>query len=115
MEFTCIMCPVGCQLKATNINGKIKIEGNSCPRGVIYGEKEATHPERMVTTIKKYKNGTISLKLSNPIAKELVSDCLKAIASCPEPKNINIGDTLIKNVLGTDIDVVVTNVNLIQF
>lgn len=112
MEFTCIMCPVGCQLKATKQNGKIKIEGNSCPRGVIYGEKEATHPERMVTTIKKYKSGTISLKLSNPIAKELVTDCLKAIACYPEPKSIKEGDALIKNVLNTNIDVVVTNVNL---
>ena len=112
MEFTCIMCPVGCKLIATKANGKIKIEGNSCPRGVIYGEKEATHPQRMVTTIKKYRAGTISLKLSNPIDKELVEECLKAIASCKEPKSINAGDTLIKNVLGTDVDVVVTNVNL---
>lgn len=111
MQFTCIMCPVGCQLTATKINGKIKIEGNSCPRGAIYGEKEATHPERMITTIKKYKDGTISLKLSNPIAKELVPKCLKEIANCAEPKNIKIGEPLITGVLGTKIDVVVTNIN----
>jgi len=111
MEFVCIMCPVGCNLKVEKTEDKIKVSGNSCPRGAIYGEKEATCPERMVTTIKKYKNGTISLKLSNPIAKQNVESCLKEIANCKEPKSINIGDVLIKNVLNSGCDVIVTNIN----
>ena len=112
MEFTCIMCPVGCTLKAVKENDRIKITGNACPRGAIYGEKEATHPERMITTIKKYKSGTISLKLSNPIAKELITNCLKEIANTQEPKEIKVGDVFIKNICNTNINVVVTNINL---
>ena len=113
MEITCIMCPVGCSLNVIkNKNGKITVSGNSCPRGAIYGEREVTSPERMVTTVKKYKNGTISLKLSKPISKNLIEDCLKQIASCLEPKNVKIGDILIKNVCDTDCNVIVTNVNL---
>ncbi|MBQ3047892.1 MAG: DUF1667 domain-containing protein [Clostridia bacterium] len=111
MEFVCIMCPMGCNLHVEKTANQIKVKGNSCPRGVIYGEKEATHPERMVTTIKKYKSGTISLKLSNPIAKEKVEDCLKEIAKCSQPKSIKIGDILIKNILNSGCDVVVTNIN----
>lgn len=112
MEFTCIMCPVGCSLKVEkDKNGKITVSGNNCPRGAIYGEKEATCPERMITTVKKYKKGTISLKLSKPISKNLIEDCLKQIAVIPEPKNIKAGDTLIKNICNTDCDVIVTNIN----
>ena len=98
MEFVCIMCPVGCNLKVEKVDNQIKVKGNSCPRGAIYGEKEATHPERMITTIKKYKSGTICLKLSTPIGKEKIEDCLREIAACKEPKTAKPGDILIKNV-----------------
>ena len=112
MEFTCIMCPKGCSLKVEkDKEGKVTVSGNSCPRGAIYGERELISPERMVTTVKKYKNGTISLKLSKPIAKELIEECLKQIAKCPEPKSIEIGDVLIKNICSSNCDVIVTNIN----
>ena len=113
MEFTCIMCPVGCSLTVTkNKDGKISVSGNSCPRGAIFGEKEATSPERMVTTVKRYKTGTISLRLNKPISKNLVENCLKEISNFIEPKEVKIGDVLINNVCGTDCNVIVTNINL---
>lgn len=112
MEITCIMCPVGCTLNVEKNNNEVKVTGNNCPRGEEYGKKEVTTPERMVTTVKKYKNGTISLKLSCPIKKELVDKCLKEINNQTEPKNIKVGDIFIKNVCKTKCDVVVTNINL---
>lgn len=111
MEFVCIMCPVGCNLKVEKVDNQIKVKGNSCPRGAIYGEKEATHPERMITTIKKYKSGTICLKLSTPIGKEKIEDCLREIAACKEPKTAKPGDILIKNILNSGCDVIITSVN----
>ena len=113
METTCIMCPVGCSLSVKkDKNGKISVSGNNCPRGVIYGEKELVSPERMVTTVKKYKNGTISLKLDKPISKNLIQKCLKEIANCKEPSNIKIGDELLHGVCSTNCNVIVTNINL---
>ena len=113
MELTCIMCPVGCTLNVTkDRTGKIVVSGNNCPRGAIYGEKEVTSPERMVTTVKRYKTGTISLKLNRPISKKLIQACLREIAKCKEPNDIKIGDELIHNVCNTDCSVIVTNVNL---
>lgn len=72
MKIVCIMCPVGCELDVTKSSGKITVKGNSCPRGVIYGEKEVSHPERMVTTVKQYKGKTIALKTSKPIPKKQI-------------------------------------------
>ena len=113
MEITCIMCPVGCSLNVQkDKSGKIVVSGNNCPRGAIYGEREVTNPERMVTTIKKYKSGTISLKLSKPISKNLIEKCLIEIEALKEPKKIEIGEILIHNVCKTDCDVIVTNINL---
>lgn len=113
MELTCIMCPVGCTLKVEkDKSGKIVVSGNNCPRGAIYGEKEVTSPERMITTIKKYKTGTISLKLDRPISKKLIEKCLKEIARCKEPENIKVGGELLHNVCNSGCNVVVTNINL---
>ena len=113
MEITCIMCPVGCSLNVEkDKDGKIVVSGNSCPRGAIYGEKEITSPERMVTTVKKFKNGTITLKLDKPISKNLVEKCLKEIALCKEPNNIKVGEILLHNVCSTNCNVIVTSVNL---
>lgn len=47
----CICCPLGCSLTVTLLEGKNSIvEGNTCPKGKSYGEKECINPTRMVTS-----------------------------------------------------------------
>ena len=51
-EFICINCPLGCALTVTMEQGQVlKVEGNTCPRGKSYGEKEVTNPTRIVTCL----------------------------------------------------------------
>lgn len=111
-ELTCIMCPVGCSLKVQTIKGVTKVTGNSCPRGAEYGAKEVTAPERILTTVKNYKDGTISLKSSRPVPKNKVDDCLKFIATQPECKTAKLGKAYIKNILGLKVDILITGINL---
>ena len=111
MEFTCIMCPVGCTLNVTKDGEEIIVKGNGCPRGEIYGKNEITLPKRMITTIKKYKGATISLKTSEAIDKTLINKVLQEINKIEEPKNIKVGDILIKNIFNTKVDIIVTNIN----
>ena len=113
MEMICIRCPNSCKLQVTKRNGKIHVSGNLCPRGVEYGEQEATHPLRTITTIKQIKNGTISLKTSVPVEKKVYFDVLEAIKNAPNKKAYRIGDVLIKNVCNTKSNIVVTGVNVI--
>ena len=47
----------------------ISVTGNSCPRGHEYGIKEVTNPERIVTSVIKYKSGTITIKTSNTVSE----------------------------------------------
>ncbi len=49
-ELTCIGCPLGCQLTVTMGNGEIKVEGNTCPRGV--------YKEKLTVGENRYLNGT---------------------------------------------------------
>lgn len=111
MKLTCIMCPVGCQLEVTKEKGKITVSGNSCPRGAIFGEKEVTHPERIVTSVKICKYGVLAVKTSNTVPKKLIKRILQEIKDVEINTKPQLGSIIIKNVMLTGADVVVTSIN----
>ena len=111
MEFTCIMCPVGCHLVVTKTKAGIEVSGNSCPRGEIFGKSEATSPTRMVTSVVAYKNKTVSVKTTNPIAKSKIKQALLEIKSAPPIKNAKLGQVVVKNVAKTGENVIITGIN----
>ena len=53
MEFTCIMCPVGCHLTVTKTKNGIVVSGNACPRGELFGKSEAQRHEYNKWLLKK--------------------------------------------------------------
>ena len=48
-QLICITCPKGCHLSVDEDNG-YAVTGNSCPRGISYGQNELLHPVRVVTS-----------------------------------------------------------------
>ena len=58
-EFTCICCPLGCQITVTKENGQFVVTGNNCPKGEKYVKDEMTNPTRMVTSMVNVNNGDI--------------------------------------------------------
>ena len=113
METVCIRCPIGCNLLVEEDKvGDIIVSGNRCPRGAQYGKQEFTCPKRTITTIYKRKNGkTMSVRTSVAVDKKLYFLTLKAIKLAKEPENPKPGDVLIKNVLNTGSDIIITSVN----
>lgn len=104
------MCPIGCQLEITKDENGVGVVGNLCPRGKQYGVDEATCPKRIVTSIVKCsKDLYCSVKTTCPVEKSKIEDVLHEIALIP-PRNYKFGEILIKNVVGTDADIVVTGV-----
>ena len=50
-EFTCIICPNGCEITAgVEDNQIISIEGALCPKGETYVNQELTDPRRNIAT-----------------------------------------------------------------
>lgn len=111
MKLTCIMCPVGCQLEVEKNNKKVTVTGNACPRGAIFGEKEVTHPERIVTTVKLTKYGVLSLKTDKSVPKKLIVRILQEIKQIEVKNKPKIGDAIINNIMLTGANVVVTSIN----
>ena len=109
-ELTCIVCPIGCQLSVTLENGVVtEVTGNTCPRGKQYAIDECTNPVRTITTTARTADGgVIPIKTAQPIPKELMFDCMQEINKATVTLPAHIGDVVIKNLLNTGVDVVVT-------
>jgi len=103
MKLICIKCPRGCELEVS----KDKVTGNFCPRGIDYAKEETTNPKRIVTSLVKIGNRVVPVKTDKEIPKKLIDDILLEISKI-SIKRAKIGDILIKNILNTGANIVVT-------
>jgi CxxC motif-containing protein len=109
-ELVCITCPIGCHLSVDVEGGVVKnVAGNQCKRGITYANEECLNPTRMLTTSIKTKNGAmLSVKTQRAIPKKLIRPAVGVIAKADISMPINVGDVVVKNILGTGVDIVAT-------
>ena len=113
-EMVCVSCPMGCAItvELDDNNEVISVTGNTCPRGDKYARQECTHPERMLTSTVKVEGGrlpVVPVKSASPIPKEMLFDAMKEVNKVTLKAPVTFGDIAVKNILGTGIDIVVTN------
>lgn len=110
-EFTCICCPLGCQITVTEENGQLIITGNNCPKGEKYVKDEMTNPTRMVTSMVQVDGGAIpvvSVKTKEAIPKEKIQDCIEALKGIKVNAPVKIGDVILEDVADTGISIIAT-------
>lgn len=113
-EMVCVSCPMGCVItvELDDNNEVISVTGNTCPRGDKYARQECTHPERMLTSTVKVEGGrlpVVPVKSASPIPKEMLFDAMKEVNKVTLKAPVTFGDVAVKDILGTGIDIVVTN------
>lgn len=113
-EMVCVSCPMGCAItvELDDNNEVISVTGNTCPRGDKYARQECTHPERMLTSTVKVEGGrlpAVPVKSASPIPKEMLFDAMKEVNKVTLKAPVTFGDVAVKDILGTGIDIVVTN------
>jgi CxxC motif-containing protein len=115
-EFICIVCPKGCALKVTaasepEVNSSA-VTGNQCKRGAAYAVNEWLNPVRMLTTTVRLTGSGQPLapvKSSSPLPKAMLFECMAAVNACTAKAPLGVGDIIIKNILGTGIDIISTS------
>ncbi len=108
-DIRCILCPTGCLVHVENIDGELIIEGHSCKRGEEYAREEFVAPKRILTTTMQVESGFLPLipvRSEKPIPKDKLEEILKEIAKVKTKAPIKMGDVLIQNVLGLDINII---------
>lgn len=107
-ELTCIICPRGCHLV---VDDELNVTGNTCPRGAVYAKNELTHPTRTLTSTVRIESSIESMlpvKSDNPLPKEKIFDAMELINKTTVKAPIKIGDIVIKNIFGLEVNIVAT-------
>lgn len=109
-DLICIGCPMGCQIQVELQDEKvIKVTGNTCKRGEIYGEKECTSPTRIITSSVEVEGGeikTVSVKTQNDIPKGKIFECVELLKGIKVKAPVKIGDIIVKNIANTGVNVI---------
>lgn len=110
-KFICVSCPLGCGLTVTlDDSGEVvKVEGNTCPRGESYARSEVKDPRRVFASTVRVKGGKLPVcpvRSKTPAPKGKLFVIAREVAGVVAEAPVKIGQVLIHNVCGTDVDIV---------
>ncbi|MCS7241810.1 DUF1667 domain-containing protein [Candidatus Caldatribacterium sp.] len=109
-EVLCIVCPLGCRIRVEPKDNEFSFRGG-CARGRSYAAQEVTHPCRIVTTTVRIRCGEIPrlpVRTSHPFPKGRIFALMEFLRSLEVEAPVRRGEVLVRNLLGTGIDLVAT-------
>ncbi|MBP5279998.1 MAG: DUF1667 domain-containing protein [Erysipelotrichaceae bacterium] len=109
MNLICINCPKGCHMIVEEVDGEVKVSGNSCPRGVIYATNELKNPLRTLTTtvaVESKDHHRLPVISSSPLPKGKLLDVMKQLKGVEVKAPVHMGDVIVKDVLGLNADII---------
>ena len=109
-EITCIMCPLGCNMKV-QFEGKkvINVRGNKCKKGITHAEHELFSPSRVLTTtIRTDNTGTplLPVRSNREIPRERLMECMRFLSERAVSGPVMLGQAVVENILGLGVDMV---------
>ena len=110
-ELTCVLCPNGCPLQASQEETEWNISGNLCPKGQEFAVKELTDPERILTTTVKVKNRRelLSVRSDLPVKKAELPELVRQLRSFEAERPVRIGQVLLRNMGKNSVSILATS------
>ena len=109
-HFTCVTCPVGCEVDVELRDGKVvSMEGNKCRKGEEFVLQELEEPMRILTTtvrVKGAKWAMLPVRTDEPIPRRLLFKAVKELAGVELQAPVKMYDVVIKDVCGTGANIV---------
>lgn len=120
-HFTCIICPMGCQLevklpenyteenKSTIPLEAFTVSGNTCKLGDAYARKELTNPMRTLTCTVAVTDGErplVSAKTDGEVPKEKLLDCMQTVKRLTIKAPVKNGDIIAEDFLQTGVNLI---------
>lgn len=116
LQFNCTTCPSECLLTVEverDADGAVvevhSVTGNSCPRGDTFAHQELTCPMRVLTTTVAVSGGDEALlpvRTTEAIPLALHTQAMDLIRGLVIEAPIRMGDTVLKDLLNTGIDLI---------
>ena len=108
----CVACPKGCHLRVNKQGKTLLVSDQGCKRGDEYAQQELTDPRRMVATtvrIKHELHPLLPVYTSAPFPKGQIRCLLKELRKINLHTPIKMGEAVLKNALGTGIDIIASH------
>jgi CxxC motif-containing protein len=111
-HFTCVICPLGCEIDVELQNGNVvSMEGSKCEKGKEFVLQELEEAMRILTTtvpIKGAKWAMLPVRTDKPIPKRLLSKVIEQLATIELHAPVKMYHVIVKDVAGTDANIVAT-------
>jgi CxxC motif-containing protein len=111
-HFTCVICPIGCEIDVELQNGNIvSMEGNKCEKGKEFVLQELEEAMRILTTtvpVKGAKWAMLPVRTDKPIPKRLLSKVIEQLADIELHAPVKMYHVIVKDVAGIDANIVAT-------
>ena len=113
-EMICILCPLGCKMQVSekpDQPGELSVRGVQCKKGKEYAYGEFKNPTRTLTSTVVIHNAPLPrlpVRTSKPLPKGMVFEAMDEINKIELEGPVQMGDVIIKGLLGTDIDIIAT-------
>jgi len=110
--FTCVTCPVGCEVDVELRDGSIvSIKGNKCDKVKEFVLQELKEPMRVLTTTVRIEGARwamLPVRTDNPIPKRLFLQAIGELASIDLQAPVHMAEVIIKDIAGSGANIVAT-------
>ena len=111
-HFTCVTCPVGCEVDVEVRDGNIiSLTGNKCDKVKEFVQQELKEPMRVLTTtvrIEGAKYVMLPVRTDKPIPKRLFSQAMGELAGIDLKAPVHISEVIIRDIAGSGANIVAT-------
>ena len=109
-HFTCVICPIGCEIDVQLEDGNVvSMEGNKCAKSEEFVLQELREPMRILTTtirIKGAKWAMLPVRTDIAIPKRLLFRVIEELANMELQAPVKVADVIIRDVAGTGANIV---------
>jgi CxxC motif-containing protein len=111
-HFTCVTCPVGCEVDVELRDGNIiSMKGNRCEKVKEFVLQELKEPVRVLTTtvrIEGAEYAMLPVRTDKPIPKRLFLQAIGELAGIDLQAPVHISDVITKDIAGSGANIVAT-------
>lgn len=111
-HFTCVICPIGCEIDVQLEDGNVvSTEGNKCAKSEEFVLQELKEPMRILTTtirIRGAKWAMLPVRTDEPIPKRLLFKVIEELANIEMQAPVKVSDVIIGDIAGTGANIVAT-------
>ena len=109
IELICVSCPKGCHLNIIREGDTFLQVTAGCKRGEDYARQELCDPRRMVATTVRVKGGIhplVPVATAAPFPKPQIEQLLAELRKVEITAPIRMGQVVLPNALGTEVNVI---------